>query len=1145
MTHPVESFFRTVRQVRDAGGVAETSFYPAIAALLDEAGGRLSPRVRCIIHPQNRGAGIPDGGLFTADQMGVGERSLLPDDAPVPAVLPARGALEVKGVAAGMSAVVDGEQVARYVERYGQVMVTNLREWVLVGRGEGGLRELERCVVAPGEGAFWEIAAYPAGEAARERWEPLMEFLRLAMLRPAPIVDPQEVAWILASYAKEARRLAESVELPALAGLREALEEALGMRFHGSRGEHFFRSTLVQTLFYGVFSAWVLWSRSNAAGRFDWRLSGWELRVPAIRALFVQIADRDRLSRLGLTTFLMRAEDALNRVDRPAFFARFQEEHAVQYFYEPFLQAFDPALRKELGVWYTPPEIVKYMVARVDSALRDELGIEDGLADRRVLVLDPCCGTGAYLVGVLERIAETLRERGEGDLVGAELRHAATERVFGFEILPAPFVVAHLQLGLLLRSMGAGSDEGGGDGRDRVGVFLTNALTGWGPPSDEQKALAFPELQAEHDAAEAVKRADSILVVLGNPPYNGFPGAAIDEERELVDAYRSTVRAPRPQGQGLNDLYVRFFRMAERRIVEMTGKGVVCFISNYSWLDGLSFTGMRERFLDVFDRISIDSLNGDKYRTGKLTPDGKPDPSVFSTEWNREGIQVGTAVSLLVRLEGRNGTARVTLREFWGTQKRERLVESLRHPDAGADVIEPAAELGFPFRPRSTAVGYLGWPTLEEVFPVAHHGVKTSRDEFVVDVDRSRLEQRMAYYFDPEVSDDVVRRTMPAAMKDNPRFDSASARSRLVQRGFLREWIVRHYYRPFDVRWIYWEPETKLIDEKRSEFQRQLQTTNTLYIATQKRSRRAWSSPVVTGGQGDLVLLDPSTAFIPLQVCSSEEDGADLFSSGELSGPQPNLSDRGTAYLANTNGDVGDLFHHCTAILHAPDYRAENGGALRQDWPRIPLPSDRVRLQASAALGRELATLLDPERPAPAVTTGTIRTELRPIGSPTHADGAQLDPDRDFSVTAGWGHAGKGGATMPGRGRITERAYTDEERGLLETGATEREMSADQLYALLGETCVDIWLNDAAYWRCVPARVWEYTLGGYQVIKKWLSYREQPLLGRPLTLDEVREVRNIARRIAAILLLEPALNEAYAATKADIWEWQKGASGSP
>ena len=188
---------------------------------------------------------------------------------------------------------------------------------------------------------------------------------------------------------------------------------------------------------------------------------------------------------------------ALNRVDRAAFFERFVEDHAVQYFYEPFLEAFDPELRKQLGVWYTPPEIVQYQVARVDAALREELDIPDGLADPRVFVLDPCCGTGAYLVEVLRKIAQTrLKEdKGEGAWPNA-VKEAAQERVFGFEILPAPFVVAHLQMGLLLQNLGVPLDDAK---NERAAIYLTNALTGWEPPTEEAKKQAcvcHPRIQS-------------------------------------------------------------------------------------------------------------------------------------------------------------------------------------------------------------------------------------------------------------------------------------------------------------------------------------------------------------------------------------------------------------------------------------------------------------------------------------------------------------------------------------------------------------------------------------------------------------------------------------------------------------------------
>ena len=248
-----------------------------------------------------------------------------------------------------------------------------------------------------------------------------------------------------------------------------------------------------------------------------------------LRALFQQLSDPGRLRPLGLVEVLDWTAAALDRVDQEAFFTRFDASmspsgsgsEAVPYFYEPFLEAFDPRLRKQLGVWYTPNEVVRYMVARVDRALKDDLGIADGLAADNVYVLDPCCGTGAYLAEVLRRIAENLKGQGLGALTGARVKRAATERVFGFEIMPAPFVIAHLQVGLTMQSLDAPLAD---DGNERAGVFLTNALTGWEPRV--QKPLPFPELEDERERAGRVKQDAPILVIIGNPPYNGFAGMA-------------------------------------------------------------------------------------------------------------------------------------------------------------------------------------------------------------------------------------------------------------------------------------------------------------------------------------------------------------------------------------------------------------------------------------------------------------------------------------------------------------------------------------------------------------------------------------------------------------------------------------------
>ncbi len=545
------AYLNALTFVRSSGaGVAETSYYPALSGLLDAVGRKLSPTVRCVGQLANLlGAGSPDFGLYSADQF---PRKADLVAKPAAGQKPGRGVVEAKGTAADVLTVAGTHQVAKYLQEHGVVLVTNYRDFLLVTRGPGGVAVFaERYTLAPGEAGFWTAVGQNAASFAARHEVRSSEFLRRALLHEAPLSRPQDVAFFMASYARHALRLLdERPDLPALRTVRTALEEALGVRFEDGKGEHFFRSTLVQTLFYGAFSAWVLWSRDNpsTALRFDWRLAAWSLRVPILRTLFVQIADPGRLKPLGLDQLLDWTSAALNRVDRAGFFAAFDAAgaDAVQYFYEPFLAAFDPELRRQLGVWYTPREIVRYQVARVDQLLKTELGIADGLADPSVFVLDPCCGTGAYLVETLRRIEANLHERGDADaLLASDLKAAARTRLFGFELIPAPFVVAHLQLGLLLAQKGAPLAED-----ERAAVFLTKALTGWEPPAAERAPLLFPELDAERNAAEEVKRDRPILVVLGNPPYNGFADIAPDEteerseERDLSTAYRTPRRRP-------------------------------------------------------------------------------------------------------------------------------------------------------------------------------------------------------------------------------------------------------------------------------------------------------------------------------------------------------------------------------------------------------------------------------------------------------------------------------------------------------------------------------------------------------------------------------------------------------------------------
>ncbi len=1161
LTTAVETYFADLRRIRASGGAtAETSRYTPLENLLNAVGGSLRPKVFCIGQLANLGAGHPDFGLYAAKQVQRGQ--------PREGQLPEHGVVEVKPVDDDAWLTAEGQQVSRYWGRYRLVLVTNYRDFVLVGEDAAGLpAKLETFRLANSAEDFDRKLEKPRA-FANQVGAGLGEYLLRVLTHRAVLAEPRDLARLLASYARDGLARVEAAgDAPSLAAVRGALEEALGVQFRGERGAAFFRSTLVQTLFYGVFSAWVLWARQAApSNRFNWREAVWHLRAPVLRALFQQLSDPGRLQPLGLVEVLDWTNAALDRVDQAAFFARFNEGEAVPYFYEPFLQEFDPALRKQLGVWYTPSEVVRYMVARVDRALRDDLGIADGLAAENVYVLDPCCGTGAYLAEVLRRIAANLQDRGLGALTGAHVKRAALDRVFGFEIMPAPFVVAHLQVGLTMQDLDAPLAD---DGDERAGVFLTNALTGWEPTVPI--ALAIPELQQERERADGVKQHAPILVILGNPPYNGFAGMAVAEERELSTSYRTTERVRRPEGQGLNDLYVRFFRMAERRIAEKTGQGVVCFISNYSWLDSLSCPGMRERYLDAFDVIRIDNLNGDKYRTGKVAPDGSPDPSIFSTPDDPVGIQVGTTIATLVRKLDHEPAEEVQFRNLWGQDKLEALAQSAEaEPAALYDTIEPVLPLGLPFAPVAVSEDWFDWTALPDLFPTSFPGVKTSRDAFLVDTDLDRLKVRIADYFDSGLSDDEIARRYPSVMRSTRIFNARDVRGALLDRGGpTASGFVRFAYRPFDTRWLYWELESGLLDRPRPEYWPHVVPGNA-WLCIVPRLRREATEPQAVAAQhlASLHLNEWGASMFPawLSEDSNEADVSDAR--------RPNLSDAAGRYLNHLGLRAEDLFHHVLAVLHDPAYREANAGALRMEWPRIPVPHwsdisdvpvrteieplikevvgfhstvsaaqiDRAAqtLAASAARGRELAALLDPDTPVPGVTTGQLRPEIAAIAVPATTHGGNMTGD-DFALTAGWGHFGNSQAVMPGQGRTVERAFTQAEREALSTpspleGEGRGEGNSVTLVpesptgfrgkpgmpdveSCLGDTTFDIYLNDRAYWRSVPAAVWRYKLGGYQVLKKWLSYREQTILDRLLRPEEVQHFTDTARRITAILLI--------------------------
>lgn len=634
----------------------EASFYPALRALLvatlKELGLPSDVRVNTSERRSGGGTDLPDLAVYD----GAGDFAIVCGEVKLPVASLSDMAISTER----------NNQIGRYLAQTGVVLLSNVRGVGLLTVRPGVARHTpvgpeDRKLLAVVE--FWPGPdAFRIGQPPElHRCAELAGLVEEAVTSFAPIAEPETLARVLAVQARRAKQALPEDFTDAVRSLAEDFGEALGISFQGDEGEEFFRSSLVQTVYYALFAGWLLWARNgrSAGERFDWRTLSSHLKIPFLGELFFELQHPRRIAELGLVDRLNHAAETLGRVDRERFFDRLSlpvlgdpdsdlEQKAftaIVYFYEPFLETFDPILRKELGVWYTPPEIVRYQVGRVDELLRTHLGCDRGLADEQVVVLDPACGTGAYLIEVLSIIGKRLRAEGVDAELGDTLLQAARERVFGFEILTAPFVVAHLQLHIILASLGAEPTRG-----DRVGVFLTNSLTGWDGP--EQIKLHFPELQAEHDAAHRVKAKQRIIVILGNPPYNRFASAPIAEEQALVDPYKGIRRDAEGRQIGnsalyddwgirkqlLDDLYVRFFRIAEERIGLKAEYGIVSFISNNSFLTGRSHPIMRRSLLGSFHEVWIDNLHGNRLASER-TPWGASCETVFSVRGGGPGIR--------------------------------------------------------------------------------------------------------------------------------------------------------------------------------------------------------------------------------------------------------------------------------------------------------------------------------------------------------------------------------------------------------------------------------------------------------------------------------------------------------------------------
>ena len=1098
---------RYLQRMRECRGVVtpETGYYPPLQELLNAIGEELKPKVRIVSQPKGAAAGVPDFGFYTEEQLRRTRKSS------APAEKPARGAAEIKPLSADIGELLNSEQVKKYALSSGVVLAANYREFALAEMQNGVMREIDRRAIAASEGEFWQRAEHPQKTAA-ECAEEICQFLSRALSHNAPIASAEDLARILASFAREIlARLERDEDESVMRNLRGALESSLQMKFEGADGGRFFRSTLAQTIVYGMFSAWM----ESDETPFHWRGAGWLLKNPVMKTLFGEISKPDNLGRMNLEKMLDGAAAALDRVpEKGKLFGGADAAIAIQHFYEPFLAAFDPALRKEMGVWYTPPEIVRYMVERVDRVLREELQIADGFAADNVYVLDPCGGTGAYIAEVLRRIHKTCAARGDGDLAAAAAKTAAQTRVIGFEILSASYVVAHWQIGALLKNFGAPLKDD-----ERAAIYLTNSLTNW-TPAEQPPLDNFPGLEEERDAANEIKQQKPILVILGNPPYNAFAGTSPEEEEDLVAAYKAGLyREWGVRKFNLDDLYVRFFAMAEKRIAK-TGSGIVSFISNYSYTAEPSFVVMRKSLLRTFDRAWVENMHGDRNKSERA-PDGRSSNTVFAMRGFSPGIRQGIVVGLFCKTSGSESDAEILYRNDIDAadaeERRAQLLASLDETGAKFDSryekAKPRKWNKFSFRPMKVGA-FMSWASLDSLCAVLFNCPIERRGMSLIPMqgDEKQTLASVAAYLDAEITNTEIAQIEPRFMKSSGEFDAEKVRINILTKVQEKKLTADkcklkvYPFKPFDSRIAYLDKEiASLFSRPSPELICNSSGANWFYVSRDTGRVSGEGAPAfVARDISDYSVISGGARCIPFYLYSPEESDGDLVSQ-KRNRRTANLSETARAYLrklkfANPDEDeeaAEILWLHSLAVCYAPDYQSENADGLRIGWPRIPLPPSAETLRHSAALGKKVRALLD-------IATPLRQTHLAPLA--TFRGNAN-----NLALSESWGYKDGAGKTYPGAAKPEAMILPPEYAPF-----------ADSLGAPLA-----VRLNAESRWECVPARVWKYRIGGFQPPKKWLSYRAEKVLHRPLRPEEAKTFAEIIRRIAALILLEKELNGNY------------------
>jgi predicted helicase len=1045
----LQEYLQEVNQIYQGQNATEHSYRPALKKLIES----LDSGIQATNEPKRIACGAPDF-LVMQGALEIGH-------------------IEAKDIGVSLNKVEKTPQMARYFNALGNLILTDYIEFRWYVQGELRLTA-----------SLGTIDKKKKFKVDAEGIQPVEHLWRQFLLTKVPqVTTPKDLAKRMAGLAQLIRDAIKTALNDVDRGgmLRQQLESFQKVLIRDLTSEQF-ADMYAQTICYGLFAA-----RCNTDNpqSFSRETAAFKLPKtnPFLRSIFGQIAGPDLDERI--TWAVDTLGNILQQTDMTEILKEFgkrtRKEDPVVHFYETFLAEYDPKMRESRGVYYTPEPIVSYLVKSVDYILKHKFKIPKGLADSKkivipnpkgegniethqVLILDPAVGTATFLHGVIDHIYDNFKA--QKGMWSSYVSQHLLPRLFGFELLMAPYTVAHMKLGLQLQELGYDftSDE-------RLRVYLTNTL---------QEAFQLPpadgfmnRIRDEAEAAKEIKQDVPVMVVLGNPPYsyqslNTDPWiVGLVKDYYQVDGKSLGERNPK----GLLDDYVKFIRFAQHRVSE-TGYGIVALITNHGYLDNPTFRGMRQNLMQTFDEIYVLDLHGNSKKK-EVCPDRAPDKNVFD-------IQQGVAIGIFIKYQNSlQKLATVYHADLWGAREiyeNQQLVGGKYHWLAENDLSSTHWEI---LNPQSDFYLFNSQNIdlqseysnnnyqITQIFTVNSVGISTARDKITIHFSQNQLIHIIKQF--SELSIEEIR-TYFKLEKDTRDWSIELAKKDIKNSEGCPKNLKKILYRPFDNRYTYYTGRSRGFHSMpRGEVMDHLSNESNIAFCTNRQVnndfRHVFVTENITDGNAVSLATRERTYIFPLYLYPTNTPT--LFDLPLTKAPgcrRPNLSPEfitefsqklGLAFIPDGKGDRAqsfgpeDIFNYIYAVFHSPSYRQRYAEFLKIDFPRVPLTSN-----------------------------STLFWELVQKGDQLVQFHLMKETGREISTYP-----------IPGSNIVEQVKYN--------------------------ENYQQVWINNHQYFAQVPAHIWNFYIGGYQVCQKWLKDRK----GRELSFDELTHYQNIISILAETIEL--------------------------